>query len=222
MKSLILYSSVVGNFFASNDHLAAVVEAARATVGDDVWKRGFSGIDPKGATVAAKKALQDAGIAPIKLEGELVHIGFVENRDAAGNSYPKLRVGLHYLDDQYLLSLDLKSDVAQRLVVKLDNCEYGDYIRISAWPTPVERGGRQYINHAASIKDSEGKEIPANSEFSAKVKAQTEAVEQTLKAAGITDKKVVATAKATRRIEAHKELLLSIQARFVEANAQHA
>ena len=54
------------------------------------------------------------------------------------------------------------------------------------------------------------------------MKAQTEAVEQTLKAAGITDKKVVATAKATRRIEAHKELLLSIQARFVEANAQHA
>lgn len=222
MKSLILYSSVVGNFYASNDQLASVVDTARAAVGEDVWKRGFSGLDPKGATVAAKKALQDAGISPIKLEGELVHIGFVENRDTAGNTYPKLRVGLHYLDDQYLLSLDLKSDVAQRLVVKLDNCEYGDYISISAWPTPVERGGRQYINHAASIKDSDGKEIRANSEFSAQVKAQTESVEATLKAAGITDKKVVATAKATRRIEAHKNLLLSIQASFVEANAQHA
>lgn len=222
MKSLILYSSVVGNFYASNDQLASVVDTARVLVGEDVWKRGFSGLDPKGATVAAKKALQDAGISPIKLEGELVHIGFVENRDNSGNTYPKLRVGLQNLDDQYLLSLDLKSDVAQRLVVKLDNCEHGDYIRISAWPTPVERGGRQYINHAASIKDSEGKEIPANSEFSAQVKAQTESVEATLKAAGITDKKVVATAKATRRIEAHKDLLLSIQARFVEANAQHA
>lgn len=218
-KFLILYSTIVGGFYVQNDRLEAAVETARSQVGDDVWKRGFSGSDPHGATVVAKRALQNAGITPIKLEGELVHVGFVENRDKAGNAYPKLRVGLQNLDDQYLLSLDLKSDVAQRLVVKLDNCEHGDFVRISAWPTPVERGGRQFINHAASMKNSEGTEIPANSSFGAQVKEQTEAVESALRAAGITDKKVLATAKANRRIEAHKELLLTIQARFVEAHA---
>ena len=219
MKSLILYSTIVGGFFVQNEQLEIAINAARSQVSDDVWKRGFSGSDPRGATAAAHRALHAAGIEAITLEGELIHVGFVENKDKAGNLYPKLRVGIQNLNDQYLLSLDLKGDVAQRLVVKLDNCEPGDHVRISAWPTPVERGGRQFINHAVSMKDSSNKEIPVNASISAKVKGLTESVESALLAAGVRDKKVLATAKANRRIEAHKELLLAIQARFVEAKA---
>ena len=219
MKSLILYSTIVGGFFAQSDELAAAIDRARARVGDDVWKRGFSGSDSYGATVAANWDLNEAGIKPVTFEGELTHVGFVENSDASGNKYPKLRIGVQSMDDQFLLSLDMKGDVAQRLVVKLDNCNPGDYVRISAWPTVVERDGRQYVNHAASIKDSDGKEVPANSGFSASVKSQTEKVESALQAAGITDKRVVSTAKTNKRIEAHKELLLQIQTRFAEAKA---
>jgi hypothetical protein len=219
MKSLILYSTIVGGFFVQNDALEAAINRARARVGADVWKRGFSGNDPHGATVAANWELKEAGIAPLQFEGELVHVGFVENRDNSGNTYPKLRVGVQSMDDQFLLSLDLKGDVAQRLVVKLDNCSPGDYVRVSAWPTFVDRGNRKFVNHAASMKNADGKEIPANASFSAEVKKQTEAVEGTLTVAGITDKKVIATAKATKRIDAHKTLLLQIQARFVSANA---
>ena len=192
---------------------------ARDAVGDDTWKRGFSGGDPKGATAAANKELKKAGIQPMALEGELVHVGFVSNRDDAGNVYPKLRVGLQCLDDQFLLSLDLKGDVAQRLLVKLDNCSPGDYVRISAWAAPVVRSGRTFVNHAASMKDGEGKEIPANSSFSAEVKKKTEAVEATLRGAGITDQKVIATAKAAKRIDALKELLQTIEYRFIQAKA---
>lgn len=219
MKSLILYSTIVGGFFAQSDELEAALGAARARVGNDTWKRGFSGSDPSGATVAANWEFAEAGIKPVAFEGEIIHVGFVENRDGSGNTYPKLRVGVQNLDDQFLLSLDMKGDVAQRLVVKLDNCQPGDYVRISAWPTFVERGGRQYVNHAASMKDGEGKEIPANSTFSAEVKLDTESVEKVLRSAGITDSKVVATAKATKRISAHKDLLLKIQARFAEAKS---
>lgn len=217
MKSLILYSTIVGGFFAQSDALDDAVRAARTNVGDDTWKRGFSGVIPSGATIAANTEFRKAGIVPMQFEGELIHVGFVENRDAAGNSYPKLRIGVQSMDDQFLLSLDLKGDVAQRLVVKLDNCSPGEYIRISAWPTFIERGSRQFINHAASIKDGDGKEIPANSSFSVDVKALTDAVEAKLKDAGIDDKKVIATAKATRRVAAVKELLLTIQARFADA-----
>lgn len=219
MKSLILYSTIVGGFFAQTDPLEAAINRARDRVGADVWKRGFSGNEPQGATVAANAELKAAGISPLQFEGELVHVGFVENRDAAGNSYPKLRVGVQSMDDQFLLSLDLKGDVAQRLVVKLDNCSPGDYVRVSAWPTFVVRGDRKFVNHAASMKNGDGVEIPANASFSAQVKKQTEAVEATLTGAGITDKKVLATAKATKRIDAHKALLLEIQSRFVTANA---
>lgn len=219
MKSLILYSTIVGGFFAQTDALSAAICAAQTKVGNDVWKRGFSGHDPAGATVAANFHLKAANIVPTQFDGELIHVGFVQNRDAAGNVYPKLRVGVECCGDQYLLSLDLKGDVAQRLIVKLDSCEHGQYIRLSAWPTFVEREGRKFVNHAASLKDAEGKEIPANSNFSAEVKKQTDAVEGALRAVGVTDKKVVAQAKVNKRIDAHRDLLLQIQARFMTANA---
>ena len=214
MKSLLLYSTLVGGFYAQNDRLAAAVSAARTRVGEDTWKRGFSGGEPGGATQAAMSELRKAGIEPIQVEGELVHVGFVENRDISGNTYPKLRIGLQFMDESMLLSLDLKGDVSQRLIVKLDNCQPGEYIRISAWPTVVTRADRSYINHAASIKGADGKEIPVKADFSGDLKNLTDGVELTLMTAGITDKKVLATAKATRRIEAHKELLLRIEQRF--------
>jgi hypothetical protein len=217
MKSLILYSTIVGGFFTQSDALNAAVQAARLQVGEDVWKRGYSGSAPGGATVAANHFLKEAGIAPVQFEGELVFVGFVENHDGSGNTYPKLRVGVQHQDDQYLLSLDLKGDVAQRLIVKLDNCKRGDHFRVSAWPTFVERAGRQFVNHAASVKDVIGAEVPANSAFSADVKKQTDAVDAALQAVGVTDKKVVATAKTNKRIEAHKNLLLQIQTRFTAA-----
>jgi hypothetical protein len=68
-----------------------------------------------------------------------------------------------------------------------------------------------------SVKDAEGKEIPVNSDFATQVKKLTDGVEATLIAAGVIDKKVVATAKATRRIDAHKELMMRIEQRFIQS-----
>jgi hypothetical protein len=223
MKTLILYSTICGGFFAQTEGLGVAIRAARDHVGDDVWKRGYSGSEPHGATVAANHYLHLAGIKPIQLDGAMVHVGYVENRDSSGNTYPKLRLGLQNLDDQYLLSVDLKSDVAQRLVVKLDNCTPGEYIRVSAWPTFVQRDGRKFVNHAASMKNANGTEVPANSGFSAQVKTKTDAVDSALKAVGVFDKKVIATAKVNKRVEAHKDLLLQIQTRFAPSTqAAHA
>jgi hypothetical protein len=216
MKSLVLYSTIMGGFYAQSEPLDKAVAAARASVGDDAWKRGYSGSDPAGATTVAKKELNQAGIKPVEFKGELEHVSFVENHDNAGNAYPKLRIGVKNNDDQLLLSLDLKSDVAQRLLVKLDNCKPGDNISISAWPTFVERSGRQYVNHAASMKNIEGAEIPVNSIFSSEVKKQTDGIEASLKSAGIDDKKIIANAKNNKRIAAHKDLLLKIESRFNE------
>lgn len=217
MKSLIVYSTIVGGFYEKNDAFEAAFHAARTKVGEDAWKRGYSGSDPAGATATANFHLRDAKISPVQFDGELTYVGYVENTDPSSNVYPKLRVGIKNLGDQLLLSLDLKSDVSQRLIVKLDKCQPGDHIHLSAWPTLVPRGGRSFVNHAVSMKGADGKEIPANSLFSAGVKSQTDAVEAALKTAGINDKKVIASAKANKRNEAHKDLLLKIQARFSEA-----
>ena len=214
MKSMILYSTVVGGFYAQTDHLAAAVASARARVGEETWKRGFSGRDPGGATDVAHRELREAVIDPVRVEGELAHVGFVENRDNAGNTYPKLRVGLQCMDEEMLLSLDLKGDVAQKLLVKLDNCQPGDYVRISAWPTVVNRGDRSFINHAVSVKGLEAAEVPSNSSFSAEVKQKMNFVGSSLVAAGVIEKKIQTAAKVTKRVEAHKELLLKLAERF--------
>lgn len=90
----------------------------------------------------------------------------------------------------------------------------GDHVKVAAWATPVERGDRTFINHAASVKGGDGQEVKANPDFSSDLKTQTDALENTLKAAGINDTKVISTAKTNRRIEAHKEKLLTIEKRF--------
>lgn len=214
MKSLVVYSTIVGGFFAHTENLEKSMGEARTNVGDDVWKKGFSGKDSAGATVAAMTKLNEANITPVKVEGELKNVSFVENKDNAGNVYPKLRVDIQSGEDDILLSLDLKSDVAQRLIAKLDNCKPGDHVKLSAWASPVERGDRTFINHAASIKNGNGDEVKANPDFSSNIKKQTDTLESTLKAAGVNDTKVIFAAKTNKRIEAHKEKLLNIQDRF--------
>lgn len=214
MKSLVLYSTITGGFYAHNEELEKAIQNARTSVGDDVWKKGFSGKDVGGATMAAMAELGMAGISPVQVEGELKNVSFVENKDGAGNLYPKLRVDVANGDDLMLLSLDLKSDVAQRLIAKLDNCNPGDHVKVQAWVSPVTKGDRTFINHAASVKDGNGQEIKANSDFSSGIKQQTDSLESTLKAAGINDVKVINAAKTNKRIEAHKEKLLDIQKKF--------
>ena len=213
-KSLVLYSTIAGGFYTHTENLEKAIGIARSNVGDDVWKKGFSGKDSSGATAAAITEFNEAGITPVKVEGELKNVSFVENKDSSGNVYPKLRVDIANGDNVMLLSLDLKGDVAQRLIAKLDNCQPGDHVKVAAWASPVDRGERTFINHAVSVKGGQAEEVKVNPEFSSGIKNQTEALENTLKSAGINDTKVISAAKTNKRIEAHKEKLLDIQNRF--------
>lgn len=213
-KSLIVYSTVVGGFYAKTEQLEQAIGKARTEVGDEVWKHGFSGKDAAGATEVAKNHLKQEGIDPVKVEGVITNVGFVENKDGNGNLYPKLQVSVQNDDNEMLLSLDLKSDVAQRLLVKLDNCKPGDHVSISAWPAPVDKGGRTFINHALSMKNEQGTEVPVNTDAANNIRSKTDAIEASLKTAGIDDNKVISTAKNNKRIEAHKELLKNIETRF--------
>lgn len=215
MKSVLtIYSSILGGFYAKTKEFEAAMMRARSDVGDDVWKRGFSGAQEFGATAAAQKHTRAMGVAAVNVAGNLVGVAYVENKDGQGNLYPKLRVAVECVDHHILLSIDIKDDVAQRLLSKLSNCSPAQFITISAWPTPVERNGRTFINHAVSVKDDGRVEVPANTEFSAWVKKITEAVRSVLATAGIHDEKTVATAKLTKRIDAHKQFLVRVSKKF--------
>ena len=211
MSSLVIYSTVVGGFYIKSEAFEKAISIAKSHVGDDVWKRSYSGADPAGATAVAKKELREAGVDPLQLEGQLTNVSFAENSDSSGNTYPKLQLGMKMGDKDLLVSLDLKSDVAQQLISKLYNCKIGDTIRISGWPTTVERGERTFINHALSVKDSGGTEVPVNPFISVELKKQTSGVEASLIAAGIDDKKVINAAKTNKRIAVYKDLLLKLE-----------
>jgi len=215
LKSVLtIYSSILGGFYAKTKEFEAAMMRARHAVGDDVWKRGFSGSQPNGATSLAQKETRAMGVAAVNVAGNLVGVSFVENTDGSGNTYPKLRVAIECVDHQILLSIDIKDDVAQRLLSKLSNCNPDQFITISAWPTPVERNGRTFINHAVSVKDEGRVEVPANTEFSAWVKKTTDAVREALNVVGVSDEKTIATAKMAKRIEAHKQFLARVAKKF--------
>ena len=214
MTTLVTYSTIDGNFHAYGDHLTDAVSRAKARVGDDVWKKGYSANDPNGATAAIRSELKNANIQPVAVEGTLLDVKYMENTDGAGNKHPKLRVDLQGEQDKLVVSLDLKSDVAQRIIAKLDNCKPGEHLKISAWASPVQRGDRQFINHAVSIKGADSQEIRVNPELSASIKQKVDSVETSLVAAGIQDKQVINNAKTSKRIAEHRELLGKIETRF--------
>lgn len=213
MKSLVIYSTVIGSFYINSDVYERAIAVARSKVGDEAWKRGYSGIEPKGPTAVGIAELKEASISFVKFEGTLKQVSFHENKDSVGNVYSKLYILIenNSPDNELLLSLDLKSDVAQKLIVKLDNCKLGDYIRINAWPVLVDKDGRQYINHAVSMKNKEGQEVPFNGVFSNKVKVIMEETENTLKAAGVEDKKVLNSAKQAKRVSLYKDFLIELE-----------
>jgi hypothetical protein len=212
---LTIYSTILGGFYAKSKEFEVAMRRAHDKVGADVWKRGFSNRQADGATAAARTEIALAGIEPTRVNGNLVRVAYVENTDGSGNVYPKLRVGVENLDHEILLSLDIKDDVAQRLISKLDNCQPGQFVVVSAWPSEVERSGRVFVNHAVSVKDENKNEIPHNSVFSGEVKKLTDGVAAVLSSAGITDPKTISAAKIAKRIEAHKKQLAELSKRFV-------
>jgi hypothetical protein len=220
MKFLIIYNTILGGFYVQSDQFDDAMKSARESVGDIVWKKGFSGKDRDGATVAANKAISQSGIEPVLFEGQLTAIHYTQNRDASGNLYPKLRVGVRSGEDDLMLSLDIKSDVAQRLIVKLYHSLPSEFVRISAWPTFVERNGRRFVNHAASVKNFDAQELPINPKIPEKIKEQIQQLESTMISAGLaSDKRMLATAKTNKRIELHKKLLQVIEGRFAACDA---
>jgi len=218
LKSVLtIYSTILGGFYAKTKEFEVAMMKARASIGDETWKRGFSAGEIGGATEAARMEIRAAGIKPVTVAGNFNLAAYVENTDAANNVYKKLRVGIDCFDHQILLSVDLKDDVAQRLISKLYTARPDQFLTISAWPTVVERNGRSFINHAVSVKDENKQEIPASKEFSEHVKKQTDGVQAALSTVGVTDNKTVAAAKVNKRIECHQQLLKRIEKRFAPA-----
>lgn len=103
--------------------------------------------------------------------------------------------------DSTVLSLDLGTEFCERLLPKLEAAikdrGIGVAITIACFPTSVDRGGRTFVNHVASVK-TDGQEVKAESHFRRAQDACTAAV-AALEKAGVKAKAAIdATRKAAK------------------------
>lgn len=206
MAKLIIYDPVYGAFFRKTDDLDRVRNQVKKVVGENTFKAGFSAGNIGGATVALKNAYQLNGIEALVPEGKVTDIGFVETRDGSGNVYQKVRVAIKGEDD-ILLSIDLSTDVAKRLIAKLLNYYPGETVKITAWPILESKSGRTFVNHSVSVKTVFGEELPAAPGLFAKAKASAEAVIKSLVVSGVGDPQVFGAIKKGEQIKVFKDAL---------------
>lgn len=221
-NTLVLYNTTLGMFIlASHAATEAAIKKARAKVGEEAWKAGFSDpvANPNGATAVARAILTEDNV-PMKkgLEGRVVSIRFAETKHRGGTS-EKIRV-LFEKDNGpgVMLSQDLTGEFAHKLIQKLESVQPKTHIALSGWGESVNRNGRMFGNHNVSIKDAEGKELPITPGHFAKcAEATNEKLEQFIKMGAFNSTKEQANYKKGQLNEYHKKLLLDIQLRFENA-----
>ncbi len=205
---LMTHNTVLAAFILLKDPATeAALKKARSEVGDDAWKKGYSG--ENGATKAARDALIAAGVPMTKsLKGKLVAVKLAEEHDDRGNVYKKLRIALEQdgPDGGVMLSLPADGELAQRLIQKLDKAKPGDCVEIGTFPEQVNRNGRRFYNHCAILKDANGKEITVEG-YWARAQELANARAKVLQEAGVNDPKLVNQAKAGAKLAFHLDLL---------------
>jgi len=206
--TLMHYHTVAGMLLSVNNTVVnAALDRAKATVGEATWKAGFSGSKKGGGTIAARSELELIGLKPSSIAGRISSVKLAGTGDDSGNKYQKVRVRFDAPAGDVIVSLDVDSEMAQRLTQKLMNVEPGTEVTFNPFSTPVERSGRIYANHVASLKGADGKEIEAPPNLWAQAQEMADDAENALKALSITDKGILNKTKATKKAEFHLKLL---------------
>lgn len=213
MSKLAIYEPTFGAFFFKTDELTNAKNAVKARLGETVFKQGYSANDPAGVTQALKVAYAEAGIKPLAPQGRITGVELKQTSDGT-NQYQKLWISMDTGEDQFAISVDLSSDVAKRLLAKLNSVDTNSPVKLSAWATIENRNGRNFINHCVSIKSADGVEIPAVSGLFAQAKANADKV---LELVGSSDKAVVDSVRKAEQTKVFLKQLELVQAKFADA-----
>ncbi len=209
MSKLTIYDPVYGAFFLKSEQYDTVRNQVKLQIGEGIFKQGFSAGAASGATKILKATFQNAGILPVVPTGSFQGVDYVQTSDGL-NQYHKLRVMIKG-DEDYLLSLDLGTDTAKRLISKLGNCTPGQVIKVLAWPILEQKGDRSFINHSVSVKGADDVEVPAVGGLFAKAKDQAEVK---INIVGSTDKKVIDSIKKAEQTKVFLGMLDICKTKF--------
>ena len=218
MSSLCVYDPVFGAFFIKTDAWTNCRNAVKNRLGETVFKQGYSATDPNGITQALKTAYAEAGIKPLTPQGRITAVDLKHTSDGT-NQYQKLWISMDLADDQITISVDLGSDVAKRLLAKLNSVDTQSTVKISAWATTEVRNGRSFINHCVSIKGADGVEIPAVSGLFAQAKANADKLLEML---GTADKAVIESVRKAEQGKVFMAQMELIRAKFVNNSVDTA
>ena len=190
------------------------LDAAQKTIGTDAWKAGFSAEKAK----IVRSALKECGASfETALPGRLEDVNHVQTH-AGGSTFDKLRVTLARENgDKIILSGDMRSEFSQRLLAKLDAAvQQGktSQVTIGGFAEPVSRDGKSFVNHVATLKDSQGQEIKAAPGHFSKAAEHGQAAVDALERAGIRNPKLVKESRNAARDEYFTKLACEIHARL--------
>lgn len=192
MPTMMMQRNNLANTFVPVNDSATVdaLAAAKAEVGDAVWKQGWN----KDVELVARNQLKAFGAETRReIKGRLAGVDLAETT-ANGEKFQKLRVRLDDGDQRTVLSADLHSEFAQRLIAKLDtavNQHPGEVLTIGAFAEQVERNGKSYVNHVALLKDEHGQEVAANPEHNKAAHEKALAAQKPMRDAGMEQPKIL-------------------------------
>lgn len=220
------------NFFGTltletADNKKAYAEA-KNMVGDAEVKKSFSGLGADTATGKARKHLKDLKV-PIgfTISGKLKNIFYREAEDqATKNKYENLRVVLQDDDngvkENTVLTLDMGSEVAQKLLQKLEYAVPGEQVEIAAWSTleanSKDPSGKVYAKHNVSLKQAGAEvKLPENVKHYENVKLLVDQKFAKLEEADFKreeNKEVFAKARKSVTVGYFKEVLQRVESHY--------
>ena len=193
----------------------AALKAAKEQIGDAEWKKGYS---PENKAIV-RDALKEHGARYEQLlKGNLVGVQVAETQ-ANGETFRKLRVTLENEAGRTILSADMGSEFAQRLITKLDTAtreHAGGEVSIGAFAKQTERDGRTFVDHVATMKGPDGQEVPATPGHFEKARERVEAAQKPMLDAGMKDKKILNQIAASTRESYFAEVAAGLSERMVE------
>lgn len=214
MSILYVYNPVVGGLIPGGPnapHVAKALAQARTQCGDALWKAGFRR-GPSGPTERALAALKEIDVVPGRLSGVVTKIATAKTgTDDGKNVFTKLRLTI----GGNVVSLDMDTEVAMRLVQKLANAERGQTLILSMWAAPVQRAGRWFVNHCVSLETADGMQVPGIAGFWEKAQRRANETEKSLTALKM-PLDVIKAAKAAAKVAEHEELAQALAKHFAE------
>ena len=197
---------------------------ARADIGEADWKKGFT-VEKRDKV---REALKAHGVPlETQIAGKLDRVALAETRN--GNQvFQKLRVTLGHetlaggTPGKTVLSADLDSEFAQRLAAKLEAAQPGQAVTIGGFASVKEKDGRSFVDHVATLKGPDGKEIQPVKEHFKEAQALSEAAIEPLKAAGLGANQTLLTQTASAaRAQYFERVVRDMESRFPEKVVQH-